>query len=147
MVPSHWNGHIFYNLKFSYHSSCMLSFIIHTFIPLILVFFWEVKFLLFFQDNSICRQIDWDTNEEYLSAWRESRTGYPYIDAIMAQLREEGCIHHLARHSVACFLTRGDLYISWEEGKFFSPLKVRFTDGMVYILVVYIFIKGSNAFI
>jgi hypothetical protein len=30
--------------------------------------------------------------------------------------REEGWIHHLARHAVACFLTRGDLWISWEEG-------------------------------
>ena len=26
-------------------------------------------------------------------------------------------MHHLARHSVACFLTRGDLYISWERGR------------------------------
>lgn len=34
----------------------------------------------------------------------------------MRQLREWGWMHHLARHSVACFLTRGDLYISWEEG-------------------------------
>ena len=25
-------------------------------------------------------------------------------------------MHHLARHSVACFLTRGDLYQSWEVG-------------------------------
>lgn len=29
----------------------------------------------------------------------------------------QGWIHHLARHSVACFLTRGDLYVSWERGK------------------------------
>lgn len=35
----------------------------------------------------------------------------------MTQLREWGWIHHLARHSVACFLTRGDLYISWEQGQ------------------------------
>lgn len=35
----------------------------------------------------------------------------------MRQLREWGWMHHLARHSVACFLTRGDLYISWEEGQ------------------------------
>lgn len=34
----------------------------------------------------------------------------------MTQLRQEGWIHHLARHAVACFLTRGDLWISWEEG-------------------------------
>lgn len=29
---------------------------------------------------------------------------------------EENKIHHLARHCVACFLTRGDLYVSWEKG-------------------------------
>ncbi len=29
----------------------------------------------------------------------------------------QGWMHHLARHSVACFLTRGDLYLSWEAGK------------------------------
>jgi cryptochrome len=34
----------------------------------------------------------------------------------MTQLRLEGWIHHLARHMVACFLTRGDLFLSWEEG-------------------------------
>jgi len=34
----------------------------------------------------------------------------------MRQLREEGWIHHLGRHAVACFLTRGGCYISWERG-------------------------------
>lgn len=46
----------------------------------------------------------------------QGQTGFPWIDAIMIQLRDEGWIHHLARHAVACFLTRGDLWISWEEG-------------------------------
>ena len=36
--------------------------------------------------NPICRQIDWDTNPEYLAAWEEGRTGYPFIDAIMTQV-------------------------------------------------------------
>lgn len=36
----------------------------------------------------------------------KGQTGFPWIDAIMTQLREEGWIHHLARHAVACFLTR-----------------------------------------
>lgn len=40
---------------------------------------------------------------------------YPEADDL-TQLRDEGWLHHLARHAVACFLTRGDLYISWEEG-------------------------------
>lgn len=26
-------------------------------------------------------------------------------------------MHHLARHLVACFLTRGDLWLSWEKGR------------------------------
>ena len=34
----------------------------------------------------------------------------------MRQLKYEGWIHHLARHSVACFITRGQCYISWERG-------------------------------
>ncbi|XP_052864838.1 cryptochrome-1 [Anopheles cruzii] len=67
--------------------------------------------------NGICLQVDWDTNDAYLEAWAHGRTGYPFIDAIMRQLRQEGWIHHLARHAVACFLTRGDLWISWEEGQ------------------------------
>ena len=66
--------------------------------------------------NPICVQIPWDDNPEALAKWATGKTGFPWIDAIMTQLREEGWIHHLARHSVACFLTRGHLWISWEEG-------------------------------
>ncbi|XP_078108181.1 cryptochrome circadian regulator 5 [Sander vitreus] len=69
------------------------------------------------EGNPVCTQVDWDTNPDYLAAWREAQTGFPFIDAIMTQLRQEGWIHHLARHAVACFLTRGDLWISWEEGQ------------------------------
>ncbi|KAH9490127.1 Cryptochrome-1 [Bulinus truncatus] len=69
------------------------------------------------KDNPVCKQIPWTSNQEHLSAWTHAKTGYPFIDAIMTQLRQEGWIHHLARHAVACFLTRGDLWISWEEGQ------------------------------
>ena len=68
--------------------------------------------------NTACLYIPWrcrdaaeDPNDpkaaEHLKAWTEGRTGFPWIDAIMRQLAKEGWIHHLARHSVACFLTRG----------------------------------------
>jgi len=67
--------------------------------------------------NPVCRQIPWDQDEAKLAAWREGRTGFPWIDAVMTQLRKEGWIHHLARHAVACFLTRGDLWQSWEAGQ------------------------------
>jgi cryptochrome len=61
-------------------------------------------------------EIDDEVKETEFKRWAEGRTGFPWIDAIMRQLREEGWIHHLARHSVACFLTRGGCYISWERG-------------------------------
>lgn len=66
--------------------------------------------------NPLCRVIDWEYNPDYIKVWKEGRTGYPWIDACMKQLRQQGWLHHLARHSVACFLTRGDLYQSWEQG-------------------------------
>jgi cryptochrome len=84
------------------------------------------------KDNNSCKEVDWYLNEfpntnknktqeeknaeENYKAWKEGNTGYPFIDAMMIQLREEGWIHHLGRHCVACFLTRGDLYINWERG-------------------------------
>ncbi|XP_063833163.1 cryptochrome-1-like [Ostrinia nubilalis] len=75
------------------------------------------------EGNPICVQIPWEKNQEALAKWANGQTGFPWIDAIMIQLREEGWIHHLARHAVACFLTRGDLWISWEEGmKVFDEL-------------------------
>ncbi len=54
--------------------------------------------------------------ETTFKRWRTGLTGFPWIDAIMRQLVQDGWIHHLARHSVACFLTRGHAYISWERG-------------------------------
>ncbi|XP_051551160.1 cryptochrome-1-like isoform X2 [Myxocyprinus asiaticus] len=75
------------------------------------------------EGNPFCIRIPWDKNAEALAKWAEAKTGFPWIDAIMTQLRQEGWIHHLARHAVACFLTRGDLWISWEEGmKVFEEL-------------------------
>ncbi len=84
------------------------------------------------KDNNSCKEVDWYLNEfpnsnknksqeeknaeENYKAWKEGNTGYPFIDAMMIQLKEEGWIHHLGRHCVACFLTRGDLYINWERG-------------------------------
>lgn len=70
--------------------------------------------------NSICRQIPWlegKEAEELLKKWEAGQTGYPAVDAVMNQLRTEGWMHHLARHLVACFLTRGDLWVTWELGR------------------------------
>lgn len=60
--------------------------------------------------------VDSEEAEEWFQRWKFGRTGFPWIDALMRQLRQEGWIHHLGRHAVACFLTRGGCYISWERG-------------------------------
>ncbi|KAI5660527.1 hypothetical protein M9H77_29320 [Catharanthus roseus] len=67
--------------------------------------------------NRICKQIPWNDDDHLLAAWRDARTGFPWIDAIMIQLQKWGWMHHLARHCVACFLTRGDLFVHWEKGR------------------------------
>ena len=46
----------------------------------------------------------------------QGTTGFPWIDAVMRQLRIEGWIPHVARQAVGCFLTRGCLWVNWEEG-------------------------------
>ena len=46
----------------------------------------------------------------------QGKTGFPWIDAMMRQMLLEGWIPHLARQAVGCFLTRGALWICWEEG-------------------------------
>lgn len=60
--------------------------------------------------------IDSPQAEEWFQRWKFGKTGFPWIDALMRQLRQEGWIHHLGRHAVACFLTRGGCYVHWERG-------------------------------
>ncbi|GKU20218.1 cryptochrome [Fusarium langsethiae] len=60
--------------------------------------------------------VDSEEAEIWFQRWRVGMTGFPWIDALMRQLKDEGWIHHLGRHAVACFLTRGGCYIDWERG-------------------------------
>lgn len=69
------------------------------------------------EGNSMCKQMPWGEDNELLAAWTEGRTGYPFIDALMRQLVTTGWMHHLGRHAVACFLTRGDLWQHWTAGR------------------------------
>lgn len=60
--------------------------------------------------------IDSQQAEVWFKRWKHGVTGFPWIDALMRQLKHDGWMHHLGRHSVACFLTRGGCYIDWERG-------------------------------
>lgn len=59
--------------------------------------------------------------------WRQGRTGYPFIDAAMRQLRAEGRMPHLLRQAVAGFLVR-DLRVDWRFGaEWFEQCLVDYT--------------------
>lgn len=60
--------------------------------------------------------VDSPQAEEWFLRWKHGLTGFPWIDGLMRQLKQEGWIHHLGRHAVASFLTRGGCYIDWERG-------------------------------
>ena len=53
--------------------------------------------------------------EAMLEAWRLGRTGYPFVDAGMRQLRAEGWVHNRVRMVVASFLVK-DLHLPWQKG-------------------------------
>ncbi|MEX1909440.1 DNA photolyase family protein [Janibacter sp. Y6] len=56
-----------------------------------------------------------DLDDETFSAWAEGRTGYPFVDAGMRQLLEQGWMHNRLRMVTASFLTK-DLHCWWPRG-------------------------------
>ena len=48
--------------------------------------------------NPVCFQLPWGEDSTLVQVWKEGRTGFPWIDAAMRQLRKEGWIHHCLRY-------------------------------------------------
>lgn len=61
------------------------------------------------------------------AAWCEGRTGYPLIDAAMAQINLTGYMHNRLRMVTASFLTK-DLGIDWRRGEAYFALKLNDYD-------------------
>ena len=63
--------------------------------------------------------IQWETGTEadaLFAAWCEGRTGYPLVDAAMAQINQTGYMHNRLRMVVASFLVK-DLGLDWRWGE------------------------------
>ena len=61
-------------------------------------------------------QINWGpTAEDQFTAWCEGRTGYPFVDAGMRQLRATGWMHNRVRMVAASFFVKG-LHLPWQRG-------------------------------
>ena len=75
-------------------------------------------------------QIEWesgDTAEALFAAWCEGRTGYPLVDAAMAQINQTGYMHNRLRMVAACFLIK-DLGIDWRWGERYFAEKLNDFD-------------------
>ncbi|OCH92919.1 DNA photolyase [Obba rivulosa] len=68
--------------------------------------------------------VQWETNEEHLRAWKNGQTGVPIVDAAMRQARTMGWMHNRMRMTVAMYLVK-DLMIDWRLGeKYFMEVLI-----------------------
>ncbi|MCP5285885.1 MAG: deoxyribodipyrimidine photo-lyase [Burkholderiaceae bacterium] len=67
------------------------------------------------------------TADEHFAAWCAGRTGYPLVDAAMAQINQTGYMHNRLRMVVASFLTK-DLGIDWRRGEAYFALHLNDFD-------------------
>lgn len=75
-------------------------------------------------------RIVWDEGPEAdarFSAWCEGRTGYPLVDAAMAQINQTGYMHNRLRMVTASFLCK-DLGIDWRRGERYFAEKLNDFD-------------------
>ncbi|MGB7300437.1 MAG: deoxyribodipyrimidine photo-lyase [Burkholderiaceae bacterium] len=64
--------------------------------------------------------IEWSNDQALFDSWCQGKTGYPLVDAAMAQINQTGYMHNRLRMVVASFLTK-DLGINWQWGeKYFA---------------------------
>lgn len=61
-------------------------------------------------------KISWRDSNKDFSAWAEGRTGQPFVDAGMRQLKQTGWMHNRLRMITAMFLTK-NLFIDWHLGE------------------------------
>ena len=68
-----------------------------------------------------------DRANELFAAWCEGRTGYPLVDAAMAQINQTGYMHNRLRMVVASFLVK-DLGLDWRWGERYFAEKLNDFD-------------------
>jgi deoxyribodipyrimidine photo-lyase len=66
-------------------------------------------------DERFDSDMQYSDNLEHFEAWKQGRTGYPFVDAGMRQLLAEGWMHNRLRMVTASFLIK-DLHLPWQWG-------------------------------
>ena len=65
--------------------------------------------------------------DQHFEAWCQGRTGYPLVDAAMAQLNQTGYMHNRLRMVTASFLVK-DLGLDWRRGEHYFALHLNDYD-------------------
>jgi deoxyribodipyrimidine photo-lyase len=72
------------------------------------------------------KEMRYNKPDKAFAAWCEGKTGFPFVDASMRQLVQDGWMHNRTRMVVASFLVK-DLHLEWQHGaKFFEEHLVDF---------------------
>ena len=74
--------------------------------------------------------IAWESGphaDALFNSWCEGQTGYPLVDAAMAQINQTGYMHNRLRMVTACFLIK-DLGIDWRRGERYFAQKLNDFD-------------------
>ncbi|KZV76131.1 hypothetical protein PENSPDRAFT_741498 [Peniophora sp. CONT] len=70
--------------------------------------------------------VQWETNQEHVDAWKAGKTGVPIVDAAMRQANTMGWMHNRGRMIAAMYLVK-DLMLDWRLGeRYFMQ---QFIDG------------------
>lgn len=75
-------------------------------------------------------KIEWNTNNNLLNKWKNAKTGFPVVDAIMRELNNTGYISNRSRLIVASYLVK-ILGHNWLEGEKYFAQKLIDYDPLV----------------
>ncbi|XP_061166164.1 eIF-2-alpha kinase GCN2-like [Saccostrea echinata] len=70
---------------------------------------------IFYEGGIQSKNIRWKQDKHLFNAWKEGRTGVPFVDANMREMAATGFMSNRGRQNVASFLTK-DLRLDWRLG-------------------------------
>ena len=70
---------------------------------------------VFYLSGILNKHLPWSQDMDKFRAWAEGRTGVPFVDANMRELKETGWMSNRGRQNVASFLVK-DLGLDWRLG-------------------------------
>ncbi|XP_047475916.1 cryptochrome DASH-like isoform X1 [Penaeus chinensis] len=70
---------------------------------------------VFYPSGIMGKKVQWKRNAQLFEMWKNGRTGVPFVDANMRELKETGWMSNRGRQNVASFLLK-DMGLDWRLG-------------------------------